>query len=490
MGLQTIPNEFSEPAKEKLESQHRTKLLSNWLKGVVSEDVTKLISAAASSLDSAFAYLSGGQISRAAVVAAGSKNLHLATLISLLGTDDLTIRRSAQAQLNDWSNSGSLQFIPTTVRKVYELLAGNTTISRTGSPPVYLYDTLSWQQSFGLRLWYSSTINEDISIAVKKYEESFRQQNSRVPSPFTQNSKHADVEFELLKLFGSINPQPENALNASPYLLDSWIPWVLHSVLFRSLKCFKDEKGIFGDQLSLNFALQLESDGYVTESAFVLAHLENDDLAKRCIQNLLGRQVEKLSSTVVQQLLHIGIEKSIVFESIALQRRYNGQSLDECISLIDAKQWDEAHLVLIKSVAPKAVVSNDISELFNVLMKFPDPSIIADWKKGGQVYLDYVRLVEKLSPSQAAFNDYGLPDLSAKSLSANLIKGLAEISVGSNFSVQVATTLMSSFVGKHLKSLGLSSLSSNLLHMQMDSNEFLQQTLQISVSYFENQVAA
>lgn len=485
LGLPHLPDEFLDSAKAKLKMQHRAKLLSGWLKTVVADDVARLIEAAETPLQVAYAHLTGGQIARAAKAAADGKNMHLAVLISLLGTDDLTIRGVAQAQLNDWANSGALTAIPVEVIKINELLAGNTTVSG-GVAPIYLCEDLSWQQAFGLRLWYGTTVNEDISKAVQEFEAATRSPRNRIASPYTDPEA-----FELLRLFEAINPQPQLVLGHTA--AGPWIPWALHHVFSRSLNMFKQTTT--GDQLALSFALQLESAGHVVKAAFVLAHLDSDDLAKRHIQELLGRQVDRLTGDVVPQLAGMGLGAGLVHEARALQFRYQGAHLEECAALIEARQWTEAHRVLVQFVAPAAVVANDVSALFGVLMQFRDPAAnVPTWQTGGQVYLDYVRLVEKLSPELASLDDSSLPPASPRALTRRLITGLTQLNLssspstssgGGSFLVQVASTLMSSYVGKHLKSVGLrTAVGAKMLDVGMDGNERLGEVREMGVGYF------
>lgn len=486
LGLPHLPDEFTDSAKAKLKMQHRAKLLSGWLKTVVANDVARLIEAAETPLQVAYAHLTGGQIARAAKAAADGKNMHLSVLISLLGTDDLTIRSVAQAQLNDWANSGALAAIPAEVIKIHELLAGNTTVS-TGTNPIYLCENLSWQQAFGLRLWYGTTVNEDISKAVQEFEADARSSRNRIASPYTDPEA-----FELLRLFESINPQPQLVLGQTA--AGPWIPWALHHVFSRSLNKFK--LTTTGDQLALSFASELESAGHVVKAAFVLAHLDSDDLAKRHIQELLGRQVDRLTGDVVPQLAGMGLGAGLIHEARALQFRYQGAHLEECAALIEARQWTEAHRVLVQFVAPAAVVANDVTALFGVLMQFRDPTAnVPTWQTGGQVYLDYVRLVEKLSPELASLDDSSLPPASPRALTRRLIAGLTQLhlsspsstttSGGSSFLVQVASTLMSSYVAKHLKSVGLrTAVGAKMLDVGMDGNERLGEVREMGAGYF------
>lgn len=484
-GLDTSSDELSPSAREKIKLQQRARLLSDWLKSVVEPDVSSLTENAQSPLEVAFAHLSGGQIARAAVAAADGKNLHLATLITLLGTDDLTIRQAAQAQINDWTNTGSLDMVPKEVRKTHELLTGNTTISAGGTQsPVYLCENLTWLQAFGLRLWYGSTVNEDLSIAVKDYEESFTNLKLKVPSP--ANGNHLAVEFELLRLYGSIAPVPGRALDAAH---DPWTAWALYHVLFRSLKLFKDSNNL-GDKLTVELACELEQGGYVGQSMFVLCHLEDDALAKRHLQELLGRNVDVLTGDVGSRIKRMGLSDTVIYESQALEYRYQGNHLSECKALISAGAFNEAHTVLTTFVAPEAVIANRISDIFSLLMMFKNPEkTVSTWSKGGKVYLDYVRFVEKMSPDIAALDDSSLPPMTARAIAKNLVTGLREMPADAErFEVRVAVSLMKTYVGRLLKSVGLDVGNERI--MGAGSSELIEDVREMSVGYFAAQCAA
>lgn len=478
--------EFSPAARERIKQQQRAKRLSDWLKYTTEADMLSLIEGAQNPLEVAYAYLSGGQISRAAVAAAEGKNLHLATLIPLLGTNDLSIRRTAQAQLNDWANSGSLDLVPREVRKIHELLVGNTTVSAAGTPyQVNMCESLSWLQALGMKLWYSTTVNEDLSIAVKEYEEAFNNAKLKVPSPAQGN--HLAVEFELLKLYGSIDPVPRRAFDAAQ---DAWTAWVLYHILFRSLGLFKDTENL-GDTLSISLALELEQSGHIGESIFVLSYLDDDELALSYMQDVLGRNVTSINGDIRSLLKRIGLNESFVYESQALYSRYEGDHVSECKALLSAGAFEEAHNVLITFVAPAAVVANHTSEVFDIILSFKNPEkTVTNWALGGKIYLDYIRFVEKMSPSAAALNDSALPKTTAQELAESLVKGLKEITVTdtTRFEVRVAVSLMKTYVSHLLTTIGVDVGSDRL--MNVGTSEAIGDVRDMSVSYFASQCAA
>ena len=101
-------------------------------------------------------------------------------LISLLGTNDDSIRKTAKSQLDTWNQTGSIPYISKDIQNVYELLAGNANVETEVD--------LTWPQVFGLQLMVrDSTIYESVDEAVKRY--------TSVSKTFTNT-----IEFELLKL--------------------------------------------------------------------------------------------------------------------------------------------------------------------------------------------------------------------------------------------------------------------------------------------------
>lgn len=431
LGLESIPEGYSESTEIRIASQYRTRLLSMWIKRNVASDIQKQISESSSSLLYPFIFLAGNRITKAALAATQSKNPHLAVLISLLGTDDNNIRKIAKAQLETWSQTGSSPFVPKEIQNVYELLAGNANVE-TGV-------NLTWLQVFGLHLWYNSTVNESINEAIKRY--------TPVSKKFTSS-----IEFELLKLVDS-NNTPVDVLN----FRNTWVSWALYIVLYKSLSLYNDEGDVIGDQISLDFALDLEKAGNVVEAAFVICQISRDDLVQRYLQDLVGRQVDLLTPDVITQLVSVlHIPEKIILEAVALKHRAKTDHVKECVALIEAKDWDEAHKVLLQYVAPECVISNDITTLYDILVKFTDNNAnnvsVKAWTNGGQMYLDYAKLYELVNPDQPKLGDEDSIEPFGK-LSDRFRLSLAAWQPNSDesFKVGVSRTLLESFSRKYIE---------------------------------------
>jgi nuclear pore complex protein Nup98-Nup96 len=453
VGIPDIPYDYSEAAQEKIKEQHRRKLLSKWLERRVSVDVDRDLEANNDDFETILLHLSGHRVQKAAEVAVKNKNLHLATVIPLLGGCDESIRQDAASQLESWNNTKSIYEIPQGVRKVYEYLSGNVTIAKgmkSGDgelPTLYLSEGLDWKRALGLRLWYESNKNESISQAVEKYYQAFSNAMNRVAQPLAPHSStKIDICYQLLRLYGSLKPSLVSVLEPiGKDLLDCRVPWLIYSVLVLSSRQFRDFNKI-GDRLSIDFGCQLDNEGKWIESLFVLSHIQDDNLCDHYIKRVLSNHIldiqsdPKLRQQVTEELK---ISKSVVHEVEALRARYDGDHLAEVQNLLQAGQWEEAHQTLVKKVAPEAVIQNKTALLIQVLNDFkPASNTISNWEIGGQVYLDYASLVEN---KLADFEN-------EQDVCNRLVNSLSQIKVqGNRFAINVACSLMAKFVGKRMK---------------------------------------
>ncbi|KAF5099294.1 hypothetical protein D0Z00_001698 [Geotrichum galactomycetum] len=395
-------------------------------------NINKQIAKSTSPLSNAFIYLAGNSVTKAALAATQGKSPHLAALISLLGTDDVNIRKAAKSQLDTWSQTGSISYISKDIQNVYELLAGNANVE-TGVD-------LTWLQVFGLHLWYDSTVHKSLDEAVKRY------------IPISKNFTNS-IEFELLKLVDS-NTTPVNVLNFK----NTWVSWALYVVLYKSLSLYSDDGEVIGDQISLDFALELEKAGHIVEAAFVICNISRDDLVQRYLQDLVSRQVDLLTDSVITELVSgLHIPEKIILEAIALNYRAKTDHTNECKALIDANDWNEAHKVLLHYVAPQCVIANDITTLYSILAKFStnsssnvDPKA---WANGGQVYLDYALLYERIEPDQAKLSSDDESGEPFGKLAERFRRGLAawQHDTDENFKVGVSRTLLESFSKKYIE---------------------------------------
>ncbi|KAK9322935.1 nuclear protein 96-domain-containing protein [Lipomyces orientalis] len=389
--------------------------LSAFFENLVEKDVAESLSRLPRE-ETVFTLLSGHQIEEACIQAVKDKNLHLATLIPLIG-GDADFRRDIKNQINDWATRNVLSEIPTSIRKVYELLSGNTSLAK-GSVRGFSEDKvpefcvsmgLDWRRAFGLRLWYEIHEEDSIEKAVKKYEMAFENLTDvQSPSPSHIDSKSPvdnskrDILFELLKLYADSSYPVELAVlpsNISPFPLNFAVSWQLFNILFQAkrIREVNYESLTACDKSCADFAWQLESAGRWKDALFVLLHIDDSVMACQSVQELLNRHVpdiQKASENEEYLLNVLRIPQVMILRAKALYARYTHESVKEAKYLLDASEWNEAHSVIIRTVGPKAVISESLDDLLVLLSRFKDVTGISNWKIGGQVYLDYINVLK------------------------------------------------------------------------------------------------
>ena len=271
--------------------------------------------------------------------AADGGYLKLSTLISQAGGDDL-YKNDIIAQLDIWqheklapgSNPGlgdpQNGLVGRSVWKVYNLLGGLLTSEGQESEDI-LCAGLDWKRTFGLCLWYGTSVDSSVADAVHAYEHMLLQNaqspssnqiaqpipkwaiskksllppslaSSRLglfPSSLSVNQAPDDPLFDLIKLYADPTLSLSKALNPlsfSPLGLDWGIGmcWHLYMILSRILRVrdfadrshssakSKDDRELSeghsptADLLTSSYAFELESWGMIQEAAFVLLHLE------------------------------------------------------------------------------------------------------------------------------------------------------------------------------------------------------------------------
>ncbi|KAK9368572.1 nuclear protein 96-domain-containing protein [Lipomyces kononenkoae] len=414
----------------------RKERLSVFFENLVAKDVAKDLTSLPRE-ETVFTLLSGHQIEQACIEAVKDKNLHLATLLPLIG-GDADFRRDIKNQINDWVTKNVISEIPTSIRKVYELLSGNTSLakghvgglSEDKVPEICVSKGLDWRRAFGLRLWYEIHEEDSIEKAVKKYQMAFENLTD-VKSPIPDyweaelavDNSRRDILFELLKLYA--DPSYPIALavlptNISPMPLNFAVSWQLFNILSRTKRIREVDNALLdaGDKLGVDFAWQLESAGRWKDALFVMLHIDDSTIARQSVQAILNRHVSDIhedteSEEYLLNTLHI--PKVMILSAKALHARYTHEPLKEAQYLLEAAEWNEAHSVIIRSVGPKAVISESLDDLLSLISCFQDVTAISNWKLGGQIYLDYINVVKSRNGENVNSwwprDIHGLPEL-------------------------------------------------------------------------------
>ncbi|BGP27762.1 nucleoporin nup189 [Rhodotorula toruloides] len=331
-------------------SIRRRALLSSWLSRAASSSASQLATSS-SPLDRIFHHLSTHNVSAACDVALESHNLHLATLLSQLGsTVDDSFKEDLYLQLQKWREYGVDEFVEKGYRRIVEVMSGNLGVSegraqKGGDAAVeemHVLEGLSWKAAVGMWLWYGilddSAAGSDegasvVANALRRYEEAYVS-DSRVSAPLPSHISSAsgaptpgtlDPTYHLLQLFSSPTHSLELALsplNFGPAKMDYRLPWHLYVLFSRVLRRrdfedrlevdlgsddvmgedgedAKEGNSVTADRVTESYAAQLESLGKWEWGAFVLLHLELEECRANAIKNLLTRHVDDLEDPAV-----------------------------------------------------------------------------------------------------------------------------------------------------------------------------------------------
>ncbi len=437
--------------------------LSAFWKELVRSSTNDQVRQAKSKEEEAIAYLSANRIEDACMCLLHGRNFRLATLVSMI-EGNATMQQEMRAQLDHWREQKMLSEFSEPIRAIYELLAGNAEVceglqgppeDRAESFVISERFNMNWKQAFGLCFWYGIRRDEPIETAIRQFEDHLSTQPGDRARPVPWLAKQGvstawedpapdqreDLLWGILKVYGNYMEKapypleeviaPENH-QLSP--VDFRLAWQLCQVLQQK------EIGAFGcqffgqgsmvwaeqkaDQLTLDFAWQLEMADEWLWAMWVLLHLQDVDRRVCAMRDLLvrhGGEVgdqpwDKVFSMLVQDF---SIPSQWVWEAKALHARSVTQDhVTEVRYLLEAKNWNEAHETLVKTVAPQAIIEDDLAVLDDLLKGFQKKDSIEGWNLGGQVYEDYLRMLHLMqeSPEGTGRNFLSTPMSMSKSI--------------------------------------------------------------------------
>lgn len=171
-----------------------------------------------------------------------------------------------------------------------------------------------------------------------------------------------------------------------------------------------------GDKLTLTYAASLHTPELWTTAAWVYTHLSSAPMREHYIRSLLNQFLKASSlddSDATYEYLreHLRVPDTWLHAAAALQAKSVGDALRQATHLIKADELDEAHDVLCRKVGPDSIISRDYDPLRELMGGFiPSPSNspgtyaaaarargrerVQGWAQGGQIYFDYIELVD------------------------------------------------------------------------------------------------
>ncbi|KOS17415.1 Nucleoporin nup189 [Escovopsis weberi] len=424
---------FTGPTSQDSEQLTRRNKLSQFWTDLVEQASSTAVSLAATSEEKAVACLAGHRIPEACKFLLDSKNFRLGTLIPLIGTSDAA-KKDMKEQIKAWHDSKMLSEFSEAIRAMYELLSGNVCVCEglKGVPVEDRMDSfvisskfgLDWRQSFGLRLWYALSNQDDITAAVDKFKDDIDQDREGLPQPWyveqglsplwddADASSRQDLLWGLLQLYADPNTDLEAVLrpeNSQLSPLDSRLRWQLGLALTATGRVTygkdKDEKA---DAATLAYACQLTGAGEWLEAIYVLLHLNHATARKKAIQEQLCRHAGLIgaeSGTVFNVLTEkYRIPAEWVWEALALyMRSVKKDARAEVHCLLRSGSLVEAHRVLVAQVAPQAIIARDYAGLQALISQFQESSAaISDWALGGEIYSHFLQLVQCRATRESA----------------------------------------------------------------------------------------
>ena len=170
-----------------------------------------------------------------------------------------------------------------------------------------------------------------------------------------------------------------------------------------------------GDKLSLTYAASLHTVEHWLTAIFVYSHLSSSVMRKHYVRTLLEQFSKTFSitdrdPTYMHLVSSLQIPSQWIHAAAALQAKAEGDYNRQVTHLIKAGELEEAHEVLCRQVAPNCIISRDYDALREPLgdlnptppssPAFPTRSkkdSIPGWMKGGQIYYNYIELIDMTS---------------------------------------------------------------------------------------------
>lgn len=394
---------------------------------------------AATAEEKALAYLTCNDIETACSALMEGRDFRLATLVSQL-PGDAKMKSMISKQMESWRSQNIMSEMDEPVRALYDLIAGNVTVSegKTGAVEdrastfgISSRFGLDWRRSFGLRLWFGAGI-DSLAPAVRSYAEDVASGKETVrPVPFFTEQSIApawsdpnleieeDTLYGLLKLYAckagwlpttgpakldfSLSP---SSVSGNP--LDARLTWQIAGLLRSKRVLTPDElDNAQLDQLTLALATQLEVAGQLNETFNILLHISDDGAREQYIRDLLHRRASDLFKGLRNDQLptflteNLKIPTSWILRARALHARAVLADLPlEATLLLQSGATDDAHHVLCREVGPQAVITQDYDALRELLGHFADSqhhhhqARPSGWRTGGQIYFDYIHLLD------------------------------------------------------------------------------------------------
>ncbi|KAM3934269.1 nuclear pore complex protein Nup98-Nup96 [Leptodactylus fuscus] len=411
---------------EYVERLQRRKAFSHWLAETAAERIEEetTLHRHERPVEAVFSFLTGCRISEACLLAQKAGDHRLAMLLSQLVGSHQVVELNVM-QLVDWKNLQVDTFIQEERLKVYALLSATPVWQSSDKKSINVCSELDWKRALAVHLWYMLPPTASISQALQRYEAAFQDSEegtryAAYPLPAyleghglrleaidaDTSSIKRDVCFHLLKLYSDRCYDLRQLLDprsVTPDPLDyrlSWHLWmVLQALNYTHLS--EQSQGL----LHASYAEQLENVGLWEWAIFVMLHILDPIIRERSVQELLNRHcaLRETPETLSKEKFlreKLCIPAEWIYEAKAIRARREGDRHREALYLLRARHWNQCHKLVCRHLASDAIINENYLYLRSFLDEFSRPencTHIQGWDTAGQVYLDYISVIEMLN---------------------------------------------------------------------------------------------
>lgn len=324
-----------------LQSSNPRKELSDLLEQRLGSNVSRTRALAGDdAFDAVWALVCGHRLREAATRAIGAGLPNLAIQCALLESPCDALVSNSRAQLIEWHQSAVDHHIPNVVHRLTQLAAGEL--------PKIL-DSANWQQRIAMQLWYTTKPLRDIVKNLKLEDE-----------------ENSGVEASLVRL--ALGPESLCSVISKLTLEDAFL-------LIQALPPGFGVPDSLNDRICYPLALDtlLQDRGDSSGAILVAAHICDDAMALRAMKEILYRVPDAAAGPV-------SIPPELVAKARALRAHYSGAYIREVQELINSGLTKDAHDILARYVAPRAVVSGTLSDIGDLLGKVsPSLTVFQDY---------------------------------------------------------------------------------------------------------------
>jgi nuclear pore complex protein Nup98-Nup96 len=348
----------------------------------------------------------------------------LSTMIAQLDTADGRFHSDMAEQLQAWREQNVTSEMSEPIRALYELLAGNTTISqgksqgplenRASTFSISERFDLDWTQAFGLCLWYGKAKNGNIEDAVRDFAEKLASKEESA-IPFPDGVSEGDQQhplWVLLQLYAATkgtqqdSPTLPQALAPLVRPFDNRITFQLHQALVANIPTISTSLPL-ADKLAIDLSFQLSASSFYLGAIFALMHISDAHIREHHIRDLLIRHAASLPKMLNHKAVEIDNQWQILVKKLkvpvgwickakAIYYRAIHESLYELRYLLLGEDWIEAHECLCRRVAPRAIIEEDWNVIRAMIAQFGHniKERVQDWETGAGMYADFVDMID------------------------------------------------------------------------------------------------